>query len=104
MRVFTRKTIKAYQECYPEADHALRTWVALIESRDFKHLVELKELFRSVDHISKDRVVFNIKGNQFRLVCAIDSNRQAIFIKWFGRHKDDNRINPSEVKHEYPSC
>lgn len=100
----TPKTINAYCDCYPEAAVALRSWVSLIKGNHFKHFKQLREVFGTADLIKGDIVVFNIKGNQFRLIAAIDFKRQAAFVKWFGRHKDYNKINPSEVKHEYPPC
>ena len=104
MRVITAKTINAYRECYPEADGPLKAWVALMEGNEFKHFPELKAMFGSADFVQPDRVIFNIKGNHFRLITGADFDRQAVFVKWFGRHKDYNKINPSEVQHEYPPC
>jgi mRNA interferase HigB len=104
MRVIATRTINAYRKCYPDADEPLRAWVALMESRNFKHLPDLQTLFPTADLIAGDRVVFNIKGNNYRLIAGIDFNRQVVFIKWFGRHKDYDKINPSEVQHEYPPC
>jgi len=101
--VITRKTINAYRKLYPEADEALRAWVALLEGSNFAHFPALKEVFSSADHIGDDRVVFNIKGNHFRLIAAVDFGRGAVFVKWFGRHKDYSKINPLEVQHEHPS-
>lgn len=104
MNVIATKTINAYRECFPEADEALRSWVALMRAHRFQHFAELRQVFNSADLIRDDRVVFNIKGNHFRLVAAIDFTRQAVFVKWFGRHKDYDKINPGEVEHEYPPC
>ena len=104
MNVVATKTINAYRKCFPEADGALKAWVALIKKHSFNHFVDLKKIFSSADLIKKDRVVFNIKGNQFRLIAAVDFKRQAVFVKWFGRHKDYNKINPMEVKHGNPPC
>ncbi len=104
MRVITTKTINAYRECYPEADGSLKAWVSLIEGNEFEHFAELKNMFGSADFVKPDRVIFNIKGNHFRLITAVDFSRQTIFVKWFGWHKDYNKINPSEVQHEYPPC
>ena len=104
MRVVAAKTINAYCECYPEAADALRSWKTLIESCDFKHFPALKEMFGSADMVGDNTVVFNIRGNHFRLVAGIDFQRQAAYIRWFGRHKDYDKINPAEVKHEYPPC
>ncbi len=104
MRVIAKKTINAYRDCYPEADGSLRAWVALVESKNFRHFMDLRETFNSVSAIEDDCVVFNIKGNHFRLVTRVSYLRQIVYIKWFGRHKDYDKINPLEVKHEYPPC
>lgn len=104
VHIIATRTINAYRECYPDADSALRTWVALIKKAEFQHLPDLKMVFPSADFVKPDRIIFNIKGNQYRLIASIDFGRQVVFIKWFGRHKDYDNINPSEVKHEYPPC
>ena len=104
MRVIAKKTINAYRACYPEADGALKAWVSIIESRNFQHFPDLKEFFQTADLIKNDRVVFNIKGNQFRLIAAVDFKFNVVYIKWFGKHKDYDKIDPSEVKHAYPPC
>jgi mRNA interferase HigB len=104
MRVIATKTINAYRECYPEANGQLKAWVAFIKKHKFQHISELQAVLGSADFVKPDRVVFNIKGNHFRLITAIDFRRQAVFVKWFGRHKDYDKINPSEVQHEYPPC
>ena len=104
MRVIASKTINAYRECYPDADGALKAWVAIINDNKFEHLPDLKNMFPSADFVEPDRVIFNIKGNHFRLITAVDFQRQIIFVKWFGRHKEYDKINPSEVQHEYPPC
>ncbi len=104
MRVVAKKTINAYRKCYPEADEQLRAWVVTMEELDFRHFADLKATFNSADLIKDNRVVFNIRGNHFRLIVHIDFIRKVAFIKWFGRHKAYEKIDPSEVKHEYPPC
>jgi len=49
--------------------------------------------------VSADRVVFNIKGNDYRLVVAIDFEKSIVWIKWIGTHKDYDKINVKEVRH-----
>ena len=97
MKVFQAKKLNEYRKRYPEADGALKTWKALIEGQDFQHLPALKSGFGPADFVKPDRVIFNIKGNHFRLITKIDFSRQAVFVKWFGWHKDYDKINPSEV-------
>ena len=74
-----------------------------MESRDFKHFPDLKSVFGSADSIRDDRVVFNIMGNHFRLVAAVDYQRQKAYSIWFGTHREYDKINPAEVAYEHPS-
>jgi len=104
MRIIATKIINAYRQCYPEADDALRSWVALIKRNKFEHFPALKAMFGPADFVSPDRVIFNIKGNHFRLITAVDFRRQYVFVKWFGRHKDYDKLIPSEVQNENPPC
>ncbi len=81
MKVFTTKTINAYRVCYPEADGQLKAWKAHIEGNKFEHFPELKKMFPSADYVKPNRIIFNIKGNHFRLITVVDFKRQAIFVK-----------------------
>ena len=49
--------------------------------------------------VSADRIVFNIKGNDYRLVVAVDFEKAIVWIKWIGTHKDYDRIDVKEVEH-----
>jgi len=59
---------------------------------------ELKKMFGSASFVANERVIFNVKGNDYRIVCAIDYPRQAMFIKFVGTHKEYDRIIAAEVE------
>ena len=50
--------------------------------------------------MTAERVVFNVKGNAYRLVVAIDFEKGIVWIKWIGTHKDYDRIDAVEVQHD----
>ena len=60
---------------------------------------DLKRLYASTSIVSADRVVFNIKGNDYRLVVAVDFEKAIVWIKWLGTRKDYDRIDVRKVKH-----
>jgi mRNA interferase HigB len=66
---------------------------------NWKSPAELKEQFRSASIVSTDRVVFNIKGNDYRLVAAVDYTRGTIYIKWLGTHAEYDRIDVKTVEY-----
>jgi len=103
VRVIAKSTINLWRKLYPKAGGALQAWVEIIKGREFKHFPDLKTAFGSADAIRDDRVVFDIMGNHFRLIAGVDFQRQLVFAKWFGTHKEYDKINPAEVAYEHPS-
>ena len=97
MRVLSTKTINANRECYPEADGALKTWVALIEGNEFKHFPELKAVFGSADFVQPDRVVFNIKGNHYRLIVKVNYAYRIVWIRFIGTHAEYDKIDANTI-------
>ena len=81
MRIIATRKINAYRECFPEADESLKAWAALIKANEFEHFPALKKMFPTADFVKPDRIIFNIKGYYFRLITAIDFERQVILIK-----------------------
>lgn len=59
----------------------------------------MKRLYASASIVSADRIVFNIKGNDYRLVEAVDFEKTIVWIKWVGTHKDYDGIDVKEVDH-----
>ena len=60
----------------------------------------MKRLYGTASIVSADRIVFNIKGNDYRLVVAVDFEKAIVWIKWLGTHRDDDRIDVKEIEHD----
>lgn len=78
----------------------LDAWYAEVEKASWKNTGELKAQFRSASIISGERVVFNIKGNDYRLVVAINYHYQILLIIWLGTHKEYDKIDATKVAFE----
>jgi len=105
MRVIARSTIYRFldtiagKKAHQAVDTALRAWLHEAERARWETPVDVKKAHATASVIDGERVAFNIKGNDYRLVTAIDYARQAVFIKWIGTHKDYDRIDVKEVQH-----
>jgi mRNA interferase HigB len=88
MNIISRNTIIYYTEKYPIAKNQLLTWYNEILKNDFDSFNELKEMFGNASLVNNQRVVFNIKGNSFRLVVSFNFRRQTCYTIWFGTHKE----------------
>jgi mRNA interferase HigB len=103
MRIIARRTLVAFIESRRRsADHAavkaaLSAWFAEASKARWTTMADIKALYSSASVVSADRVVFNIKGNDYRLVAAIDFEKAIVFIKWIGSHKDYDKINVREI-------
>ncbi len=60
---------------------------------------DVRRNYSTTSIVSADRIVFNIKGNDYRLVVAIDFEKSILWIKWIGTHKDYDKIDVKEVQH-----
>ncbi|MGH6931924.1 MAG: type II toxin-antitoxin system HigB family toxin [Dongiaceae bacterium] len=106
MRIIARRTLKEFvasRAGYSDETAlrlALDAWFAEVRNADWGSTADLKRHFRSASVVSADRVVFNIKGNAYRLVVSIDFEKVIVWIKWIGTHSAYDKINARTVQHE----
>ena len=105
MRIIARSTLRRFVEA--RAGHkdqqalkaALDAWFAEVRKARWSSSVDVKRLYASASIVSADRIVFNIKGNDYRLVVSVDFEKAIVWIKWLGTHRDYDRIDVREVEH-----
>jgi mRNA interferase HigB len=78
---------------------ALDAWFHEVQRAAWQNSAELKQSYGTASIVTSDRVVFNVKGNDYRLVTAIDYAHQIVFIKWLGSHSDYDKIDARTVKY-----
>ena len=105
MTVIARSTLSRFVETLSgQRDRAavaasLDAWFHEVLRAGWKTPADVKRSYASASLVDAERVVFNIKGNSYRLIAAIDYGRQVVFIKWLGRHSDYDRIDASTVEY-----
>lgn len=97
MVVISYTTIKLFIDKHPDSKDALNNWYRLATSADWANFHEIKEMFNSVDAVGNDRYVFNIRGNNYRLVALILFRTRTIFIRFVGTHKDYDKIDCTKI-------
>lgn len=99
MRIIAFRTIKEFFEKseYSDSEASLRAWYHDAKAAQWKNSNELKEQFKSASIVGEGRVVFNIKGNDYRLVVSIDYEFQVIFIRFIGTHKQYDKIDVKTI-------
>lgn len=105
VRVIARSTLREFVETltgtknHAPVKSALDAWFHEVEAASWKNRAEVKAAYANASIVGNDRVVFNIKGNSYRLVVAVDYARQVVFIKWLGSHADYDRIDAAKVNY-----
>ncbi|MEZ4674195.1 MAG: type II toxin-antitoxin system HigB family toxin [Caldilineaceae bacterium] len=97
MRVITLGTLRAFWEKYPDAQQALKAWHDDAERASWQTPTDIKTQYASASILSDNRVVFNIRGNHYRLVVKIHYNTGFVFVRFVGTHQEYDRIDAETV-------
>jgi mRNA interferase HigB len=98
MNIIAKRAILYYLDKYPQAKTALLAWYKEFLKQEFHHFNELKATYGNASIVAENRVIFNIKGNDFRLIASINFKQLAAYIIWFGTHKEYDKINPETTE------
>lgn len=105
MRIIARRTLRQFVESLsgrkdqPAVKAALDAWFDEVGKSEWTSSADVKRLYATASIVSAERIVFNIKGNAYRLVVAVDFEKGIVWIKWVGSHEDYDRIDVTEVRH-----
>ena len=105
MRIISRGTLKKYAESrvghkdYSALKSSIDAWFAEVSKANWLNMAAVKTLYATASVVTAERIVFNIKGNDYRLIVAVDFEKSIVWIKWLGTHRDYNKINVKEVKY-----
>ena len=105
MRVIARKTLLRFVEGLKSSKDqravkaALDAWFHEVVQAEWKTPADVVKDYANASIVGPDRVVFNIKGNSYRLIVAINYRQRIVFIKWLGSHADYDKIDVKTVRY-----
>jgi mRNA interferase HigB len=105
MRIIARSTLHAFiaslsgHRDQRAVKVALDAWFDEARKAKWASTADVKRRYATASIVSAERIVFNIKGNSYRLVVSVDFGKQIVWIKWLGTHKSYDRIDVKKVKH-----
>lgn len=97
MRIVTLKAIKDYSDKQANSKLALMDWYEKVTKAEWNNFTDIKNDFNSVDYVGNNRYVFNIKGNNYRLVVIIIFVSKKVYIRFIGTHKEYDKIDCKTV-------
>jgi mRNA interferase HigB len=105
MRIIARRTLREFVAAragqdQPALKAALDAWFDEVRKAKWRHTADIKGLYATASIVTADRIVFNIRGNNYRIVVAADFEKAIVWIKWIGTHRDYDKIDVTKVKYE----
>ena len=98
MRVIAVSTLRTFWERHADAEQPLKAWYAEACKAAWSKPADLKAHYRSASILKNRRVVFNIKGNEYRLVVAIAYKLQIVYVKFVGTHREYDAVDAETVE------
>ena len=105
MRIIARRALREFVETLsghkdqPAVKAALDAWFGDVSKANWASAVDVKRRYATASIVSSEWIVFNIKGNSYRLVVAVDFEKSIVWIKWIGSHKAYDAIDVKEIEH-----
>ena len=97
MRVLTKRTLREFWERHREAEQPLRAWYQEVRQADWDTTAKVKARYPSASIVAGNRVVFNVKGNAYRLVAKINYRYRTVYVRFVGTHAEYDALNVEEV-------
>ena len=98
MRVIAVSTLRAFWALHPDAEQPLKAWFEEVTHASWAQPADIKGQYRSASVLKNRRVVFNIKGNDYRLIVAIAYKLQIVYVKFVGTHKEYDAVDAETIE------
>lgn len=96
MHIIARSTLERFWKKHPPAEVGLRAWIYKVKHAKWKSLHDIKKDFPTADIIGEDRVIFDIKGNDYRMICLVFIMGQKVYIRFIGTHAAYDKIKDAK--------
>ena len=97
MRIISRKNLREFWEKHPDARQPLQAWYADVKRAEWRSPADIKNVYRNASFLVDNRVVFNIKGNDYRLILVVQYAHGMVYIRFVGTHRDYDRVDATTV-------
>jgi mRNA interferase HigB len=97
MRIIAKRGLRDFWEKHPAAKEPLLAWYHEVAREDWDNPAEVKERYRNASIVGDNRVVFNVKGNDYRLVVRVNYRHRIVYIRFVGTHAEYDKIDVTQV-------
>jgi mRNA interferase HigB len=97
MNVVTKKRLEEFWALHPQAKASLSSWYKVVKAAEWNTPQDIKNQFNSADFVGDNRVIFDVGGNNYRVVVRVSYTYKQALIKFVGTHKEYDQIDPETI-------
>ena len=97
MRIISRKKLRDFWQKHKNSEQALKAWFADAKHAQWTESMTIKKHYSNASFLSDNRVIFNIKGNQYRLIVVVRYEFRLVFIRFIGTHQEYDKIDATKI-------
>jgi len=97
MRIFSRKILREFWKKHPDAQNPLQTWYLDVKHANWEKSSDIKVVYQTASFLKNNRIIFNIKGNTYRIVIVVHYKNGDVFIRFVGTHSEYDRIDANKI-------
>jgi mRNA interferase HigB len=97
MRIISEKHLTEFYRKHPDAEQPVKSWRSITRNADWQNAHDIKKDLNSADQVGDGRIVFNLKGNSYRLVVRINFNKGIVYIRFIGTHAEYDKIDVKTI-------
>jgi mRNA interferase HigB len=97
MRVIAKGTLRLFWEKHADGEQQLKSWYKETKEAIWQNPQDIKHEYPSASFLADNRIIFNIKGNHYRLVVRINYDFGVVWIRFIGTHTEYDKINASTI-------
>ena len=97
MRIISRRILREFWKKHPDSAIALQTWFHDVERASWNSPADIKAVYQNASFVAKNRVIFNIKGNHYRLLVVVVFQNSVVYIRFVGTHEEYDRIDVTTI-------
>ena len=96
-RIIAKRTLREYWERHPDCEQHLKTWYETAKKSNWENSNDVKKVYRNASVVGNNRIGFNIRGNNYRLIVKFNFERSLAFIRFIGTHEEYDKIDAKSV-------
>ena len=97
MRIIAQSTLREFWQQHADAEQPLKAWYQDVCSMNWTSPTDIKNIYANASILPKNRVVFNIKGNDYRLIVHVRYDIGIVFIRFIGTHQEYDRVDATTI-------